>query len=266
MKRKNLGKKILAILTALCVCLITAGAIYVNDYYHPTEQALSAMESDQQVEVSVLEDGTLVFRPTEFVEQASEKPSSGDTQKADNIEAMTTGFIFYPGGKVAYEAYAPLMRALAERGILCVLPEMPCNLAVLDMSAAEGIPEQFPEITDWYLGGHSLGGSMAASYIAENREEYVGLILLASYSTADIADSGLKVLSVYGSEDKVLNREKYEEYGSNLPTNTIENVIEGGCHAFFGSYGAQEGDGIPSITEQEQLQKAVDFITYFIVS
>lgn len=240
MKKSNLGKKILAMVLTAFVCLVVAGVVYVNDYYRPSESALATLESDRQVEVFALEDGTLVFKPA--------------------TENIVKGLIFYPGGKVAYEAYAPLMRALAEQGILCVLPEMPCNLAVLDMNAAEDIPGQFPEITEWYLGGHSLGGSMAASYVGKHASEYEGLILLASYSTGDISDSGLKVLSVYGSEDKVLNLEKYKEYRNNLPADTIENIIEGGCHAFFGSYGAQKGDGMPKITEQEQLQKTVDII------
>lgn len=239
MKIINRGKKIAMIVVVLCICLLTVGIVYVSDYYRPTKNAMSALESDEFVEVSGLEEGVLVFKPAKTTSQ---------------------GFIFYPGGKVAYESYAPLMRALAEQGILCVLPEMPCNLAVLDMDAAKGIAEQFPEITDWYLGGHSLGGSMAASYMAENTATYEGLILLASYSTVNIAECDVTVLSVYGSEDKVLDLEKYEKYRSNLPTDTIENIIEGGCHAFFGSYGVQDGDGVPTITEEEQLQKTVDFI------
>ena len=63
---------------------------------------------------------------------------------------------------VLLAVYAPLLHDLAEDGILCVLVKMPCNLAVLDMNAADGIPECFPEVTDWYIGGHSLGGAMAA--------------------------------------------------------------------------------------------------------
>lgn len=71
------------------------------------------------------------------------------------------GLLFYLGGKVEYTAYSPLMRACAEQGILCVLVKMPCNLAILDMNAADGIAVQYPEIEDWYIGGHSLGGAMA---------------------------------------------------------------------------------------------------------
>ena len=155
------------------------------------------------------------------------------------------------------------MRTLAENGILCVLIEMPGNLAVLDMDAADGIQEQFPNISNWYIGGHSLGGSMAASYVADHTDLYDGLLLLASYSTADLNSADLKVLSVYGSNDTVLNPEKYADYFSNLPETTTEVIIDGGCHAFFGSYGAQKGDGTPSITEEEQIAQTVSAILSF---
>jgi pimeloyl-ACP methyl ester carboxylesterase len=110
------------------------------------------------------------------------------------------------------------------------------------------------------MGGHSLGGSMAASYVSKHTEDFVGLVLLGSYSTADLAGSGLKVLSVYGSEDQVMNREKYEKYRSNLPEDFVERVIDGGCHAYFGMYGAQKGDGIPTISNETQINITADAI------
>ena len=137
------------------------------------------------------------------------------------------------------------------------------NLAVLDMNAANGIPEQYPQVDRWYIGGHSLGGSMAASHAAKNADRYEGLVLLASYSTADLAASDLDVISLYGSEDGVLNIDKYAEYKANLPASFEEHVIEGGCHAVFGSYVAQEGDGVPSISGEEQLQLTAQLLTAF---
>lgn len=160
--------------------------------------------------------------------------------------------------KVENTAYAPLLHDLAEDGILCVLVKMPCNLAVLDMNAADSIPERFSEVTDWYIGGHSLGGAMAASYAAKHTDEPDGLVLLAAYSTADLTDSGLRVYAAYGSEDGVLNREKYEADRTNLPQDTTETVINGGCHAGFGSYGAQKGDGTPTISAEEQQRQTAD--------
>ena len=123
-----------------------------------------------------------------------------------------------------------------------------------------GIQEQFPEIGRWYIGGHSLGGAMAASYATSHAGELDGLVLLAAYSTQNLSNSGLAVLSVYGSEDGVLDMEKYEQYRSNLPADTVEVVIDGGCHAGFGRYGAQDGDGTPTISSNEQIARTAEEI------
>lgn len=141
---------------------------------------------------------------------------------------------------------------------------MPANLAVLDMNAADGIQDEFQQITKWYIGGHSLGGSMAASYLSKNAEAYDGLILLASYSTADLSMLELSGLSIYGSNDQVLNAEKYQENKRNLPQKSKELVIEGGSHAYFGVYGEQEGDGKAEITNQEQIKITAEAISQFI--
>jgi dienelactone hydrolase len=174
------------------------------------------------------------------------------------------GLIFYPGGKVEYTAYVPLMRALAARGVFCVLLEMPLNLAVLDMNAADGVQAQYPDVERWYIGGHSLGGSMAASYLAKHTEDFDGIVLLGAYSTADLSTTSLEALSIFGSEDKVMNRGKYDKYKKNLPSDLTEIEIEGGCHAYFGMYGAQNGDGIPAISAQEQIYKTADYIWEFV--
>ena len=89
---------------------------------------------------------------------------------------------------------------------------------------------------------------MATDKSGDAEPELDGLVLLAAYSIADLTDSGLRVYSTYGSEDGVLNREKYEADRPNLPQDTTETVIDGGCHAGFGSYGAQKGDGAPVIS------------------
>ena len=105
---------------------------------------------------------------------------------------------------------------------------------------------------------------MAASYLEENADDFEGLILLGSYSTTDLTSTNLDVISVYGSEDMVLDAEKYEENKLNLPEHFHEVVIDGGCHAYFGVYGEQEGDGTPSISNEEQIRITVNAIADFI--
>lgn len=234
----------LAVILAFVLICTAAFAVYVNIYYHAEPVAVQAMASDSAVSVYELRDGVTVFAP--------EEPSAG--------------FIFYPGGKVEHTAYAPLLRVCAERGVLCVLIRMPFNLAVFNINGAKGIPEQFPDVEHWYLGGHSLGGAMAASYTADHTDELDGLVLLAAYSTRDLTGSGLAVLSIYGSEDGVLDLEKYEQYRSNLPAGASEVVIDGGCHAGFGRYGAQDGDGTPVISSDKQINRTAEEIARIILT
>jgi dienelactone hydrolase len=227
---------------AIIAVVVIACGVYLSDYYHADMEAVEAFAPEAAVEIAIVDDGNYIIKP----------------------ENPTAGIIFYPGGKVEYTAYIPLMKQLASEGVMGVLVKMPFNLAVFDIDAAEGIQEQYPEIEKWYIGGHSLGGSMAAAYLEEHTDAFDGLILLGSYSTTDLTSTDLDVLSIYGSEDRVLNAEKYEEYKVNLPEEFVEMVIDGGCHAYFGAYGMQEGDGEPGITCEEQTDITVKNITEFI--
>ena len=242
-KRKRKIFFIVASIVLVIALLIGACAIYLGDYYKADNGAIGTF-LPQGSTWKEEPDGNIVFEP----------------------EGAMTGLIFYPGGKVEHSAYIPLMQACAEKGILCIIAEMPFNLAVFDINAADGIQKEYPQIENWYIGGHSLGGSMAASYLEKHTDEYEGLILLGSYSTADLSDAELEVLSIYGSEDQVLNREKYNDNISNLPKDFKEIVIEGGCHAYFGMYGAQDGDGTPSITNEEQILQTAEYISQIILS
>ncbi len=223
-------KSLKALIIALSVVAVLAVGvlIYAGDYYRADENAALAMQSATEAS------GYTVFK------------GNGDI-----------GLVFYPGGKVEASAYAPLLQALSEKGITCVLVEMPLNLAVLNQNGYKGAVAAVPEIDYWYIAGHSLGGAMASGVATGNFE---GLILLAAYPTSKL---NLPVLSIYGTNDGVMNREKYRQ-GLQLMPNLMEVVISGGNHACFGSYGEQSGDGIAEITPEEQIEQTVDAILSFI--
>ncbi len=236
----------IAVALAVIILFVTI-AVYLGDYYKPTETALAAMNTTETVTVMSIAGNATEFAPTD----------------------PTSAIVFYPGGKVDHRAYAPLMQELANRGILCVLMEMPFRLAVLDMHAAEGIPasiqDRYSTIESVYIAGHSLGGTMAAVHLADTAEYYDGLILLASYTTHNLSMiPDLRVLSIYGSEDGVLNRDAYSENISHLPADYDEIILDGGNHAGFGNYGAQSGDGAATMTAAEQIHATVDAIQAFM--
>jgi hypothetical protein len=242
-KRKWLKVSLLGI-AGLLLVLILGFLWYVNDYSKATDAAVQAMTSDSAVAVTA-EDGTTLFKPVD--------------------EDPTTGIIFYPGGKVDEKAYAPLLKRLAAQGYAVFLVSMPFHLAVFDSDAAEPIiAEQGQQIQKWYLSGHSLGGVMAAQFAAQQPDEIAGLIFLAAYPAVDLSGTSLAVLSLYGSDDGVLDLAAYNDAKKYMPDDYKQFVIMGGNHAQFGDYGRQAGDGVAAITAAEQQQAAVDEIVSFI--
>lgn len=176
--------------------------------------------------------------------------------------------IIYQGGKVEEEAYAPLCDKLNQAGFAVFLVKMPFNLAIFDKDRASHIIQEYNETVDnWYLIGHSLGGAMAASYLAEKDINYYsGLVFLASYPSEDIYfnSNNISVLSIKASEDEVMNKEKFTETKENLPASTIFHTIKGGNHAGFGNYGPQKGDGERSISRENQWEITTNLIIDFI--
>lgn len=220
--------------TVVAACLLW----YANDYYHAGATALAALEGSEDVTVTELADGSVAFVPAD----------------------IRCGLVFYPGGKVEPDAYAPLLMACAERGILCINLQPTLNLAILDMDAADGVIAQFPQVDTWYLGGHSLGGVVAADYLARHQDEFEGVVLLAAYPAIDLSGTSEHVLQVVGSNDGVLDRDRYEEARELLPEDSEELVIEGGNHAQFGDYGPQDGDGEAAVTAREQQEVTAEAI------
>lgn len=237
------SKVIRRVLTGLVVVigvLICAGAWYVSDYYHADEYAMEVVadrDGDADgVEVRDLGRPGLAFIPTN----------------------ASSGFVFYPGAKVQPEAYAPLMQECARRGILCVLLRPTFNLAILDTNLADGIKAEFPEVTRWAIGGHSMGGVAAADYLSRHESEYADIAFLASYPAADLTGFDGEALSIVGTEDQVLKLDSFEAARTKQPKTSSELDIQGGNHAYYGNYGEQAGDGTASITRDEQQAQVAD--------
>jgi pimeloyl-ACP methyl ester carboxylesterase len=158
-----------------------------------------------------------------------------------------------------------LARILAEHGFLVVIPQMPLNLAVLDAGRAAQVMEDFPEIESWAIGGHSLGGAMAANYAFRNPEKLDGLFMLAAYPPEgnDLSTHNLKVISIYGTRDGLAKPEKVLAAEALLPADTVFVPIPGGNHGQFGWYGEQAGDNPAQISREEQQSQTVEALLDF---
>lgn len=224
-------KVTLITIAAFILVLMTGFFIYVSNYYHADDVALAVMQTENGLDV---QDDYIVMSPTTPSEAA---------------------LIFYPGGKVEHLAYLPLLEKItAQTGMTTILVKMPFNLAVFGASKADQVIDEFPDITDWYIGGHSLGGAMASDYASKNQEKVEGLIIMGAYIYGDYPPD--RALTIYGTlEIDVAEQVNYNE-------NVV--AIEGGNHAQFGHYGKQKGDPDATIAREEQQNITVDAIEDFL--
>jgi len=96
---------------------------------------------------------------------------------------------------------------------------------------------------------------MACRYAADNADELNGLVLHASYCDRDVSESGLRVLSVLGAADGVLDAEGERE-PCEPPTGDAGRRTRRGQPRGFGAYGPQRGDR-PVATEPAAMRERV---------
>ena len=231
MTHPHRARRILLVLLALLVLGAAGFGFYVGDYYRAEPAALAILD----------EPGLSI---------------DGDTTILSPASASDTGILFYPGAKVEAEAYLPLLDQLRDQGFTCFLIHMPATMAIFDAGAALDVIDAHPEISHWYLAGHSMGGAMASSCAADNPDTIDGLILLGAYLYGDYPPAD--TLTIYGS----LNESVAEkiDYTDNVL------VIDGGNHAQFGNYGPQKDDPAAAISASDQQAQSVQAITDFIHS
>jgi Alpha/beta hydrolase family len=230
-------RRFLLLIPLILVLALGGFVVWANTTPAPMDTAIAAMLSDDLTVVAT--DHWLVFDPVE------------------NEKNM--GFIFYPGGRVAPESYAPAAHAIADEGYRVVIVPMPLNLAVLGPEGAKDVIAAYPEIQHWAIGGHSLGGSMAARFAYDNPDLIQGLVLWASYpeDSKNLADRDIVAASIYGTLDGLATVDKIDASRKLMPPDTAWVVIEGGNHAQFGWYGAQAGDNEAIISREAQQAQTV---------
>jgi len=217
--------------------------IWAQAQYEPMPEALAALESDDQVEVTVprtpRDPRRLVFSPAG--------------------QGARSGLVLYPGAFVEPRAYAPTARAIAAAGHLVVIVPMPLNLAVLAPNRAAQVIAAHPEIARWAVGGHSLGGAMAARFVYRHPEAAQGLVLWAAYPAEgdDLSARDLAVASIYGTRDGLATQSEIDASRLLLPAGTAWTAIEGGNHAQFGWYGPQSGDRPAALSREAQQEQIV---------
>jgi predicted alpha/beta-hydrolase family hydrolase len=198
------------------------------------------------------------------------------TDHAHHIEFAPVGgaaqarLVFFPGGMVQPEAYAPVARAVAERGYEVVLVRLPFlgrhapgeSHKREALRRAEEVLRDAGDGVRRVVAGHSFGGVLASRLVAENPALIDGLVLIATTHPRDVDLSATRVhiTKVLGTRDGVASIEKARANARLLPDDVRWVEIEGANHAQFGHYGPQLGDGRATLSRAEQQSRLVDLL------
>ena len=245
-KKKSKINKSYILLAVVLVILIALSAIkiYVDNDYKPMHD-IEYYQSLTNVPVSETDNILTVY----------------DQEKINPY--FSVGIIFYSGEKIEGQCYLPLMAQLANSGYHCFLPTTMGNLPILNLDGADFAIRKYWWVTDWYIVAHSTACETAAKYVA-GHDNVKGLILLGGTVNTDISNKKIKVLSICGSRDSILDFDKYEKNKSKLPKGTSYKIIEGGNHTAFADTNLIKGDTQTSFKPEKQISITADYIRDFI--
>jgi hypothetical protein len=179
------------------------------------------------------------------------KPTSSDAK---------SGLIFICGSGVAAYAYAPMLRPIAEAGYPVFIVKLPFRFAPLEsqkqtaVECALSVIGSHPEISQWVLSGHSLGGALACRAVRPDPTAFSAMVLVGTTHPKldDLSSLTMRITKVYASNDGIAPKDKILSSKQLLPKETQWVEIEGGNHSQFGHYGHQLFDGRATISREAQ--------------
>lgn len=158
--------------------------------------------------------------------------------------------LFYPGLRVEPKAYVPKLVKVAKATRMRIVIGRPrLNIAALSIGQAKEMRPLVGSIKEVYIGGHSLGGSMACIYAQTHSQEFNGVFLFGTYSGSDLTKTNLKVLNLIAAKDRIMDQGTIERHRKELPPDADVVVIPGMVHSQFGNYGKQAWDASPDIDD-----------------
>lgn len=235
-------RAVLRTTAALVVVALVVGAsgflVYANVTSSAERKPLAEVADDPSVAIDYSRD-SVVLTPTS--------------------DANGEGLVFIAGAKVEPVAYAYKLSGLVDAGYTVVIVRPFLNFGLFETRPLSAFTDLVPEVSTWFVGGHSLGGVKACMYA--DSPDVQGLVLFGSYCANDLSDSDLAVASLSGSNDGLSTPDKIDSNAKSLPADTVFVEIEGANHAAFGDYGLQAGDGDSTIDDSDMRDIITESIT-----
>lgn len=172
----------------------------------------------------------------------------------------TAALIFFCGAGVSAQAYAPLLRPVAEAGSPVFIIKLPYRFAPFDshkqaaIDRARSVIAAHPAVAHWVASGHSLGAALTARMVHADAAGVAAIVLAGTTHPRedDLSALRLPVTKVYATNDGVAPYDRMQANKHLLPAHTKWVEIRGGNHSQFGHYGHQLLDGKATISRAAQ--------------
>lgn len=183
-----------------------------------------------------------------------------DSLQFQPVSPKELGLLFFCGSGVEAEAYASLLRPIADNGYPTIIVRLPGRFAMLpgqkdqSLDVAESLISRTQTVKRWVISGHSLGAALSCRLVLRSPQICSGLVLVATTHPKedDLSTLTIPVTKIYGTKDGVAPRAKVEAHRHLLPLATDWVLLEGANHSQFGNYGHQLQDGTASISRETQ--------------
>lgn len=170
------------------------------------------------------------------------------------------GLLFLCGSGITAEAYAPMLRPIAEQGFPVFVVKLPYRFAPRASDKEQAIARARAvilaqhDVKHWVISGHSLGAALAARIARLDSTSFSAMILVATShpKTDDLSSLRLPVTKIYASNDGIAPPDRVLANKRLLPPHTKWVEIRGGNHSQFGRYGHQLFDGTATISREAQ--------------
>ncbi len=174
------------------------------------------------------------------------------------------GFIIFAGAKTDEASYSYIAELLHEDGYTVIIPKQLFHLSVFGARHGIEIMEEHPEIDEWILIGHSMGGRTISRIADKEPDKLIGIAFLATFASKDLSDLTFPAIRISAENDGIMDNEQMESHSDRLPEGSVSIMLEGANHRGFGGYSSPfKGDGEASITWQEQNEEVVSLILEF---
>lgn len=246
-QKKGRGKVALILIAVVILLAVTCFKIYVDNDYEPFHT------HDEYQEMAQTE---IVF--SDNVIALEDLDRDGDAKK--------TGFIFYGDNKIQRECYLPLMIELSNMGYSVYLPTTFGNIPILNLEGAAYVSRTYSHVKTWYIVAHGQACPVAAKYASSHASEIAGLIFLGGYSKTDLSETSLRLFSITGSNDTILDQAEYVTMKTNDPRDTVYFEIDGGNHTGFTDTFLIRKDSEATISSEEQIHLTATAIETFLAA